>query len=250
MEYEADRIFEISLAKFDRSKTSRKQSSTSSKLHRNLLVTSVLKAITTDSSSGNESLMDYRESKIIDMDLDEANYDMVNQERCQPIKANRTCTGSKAQNGYEWRPRVCGGECSCDIGSEHSSAAKACQLSGIHKELSTVDVMLDCSSPDSDKETCENIQSVLPEQEIRKNLTTKRPRDSSSDMNPMPRPNKIFKAYDSCNHIKTNDAHNMSTLENLFRDGFNELVEQNNMDRPNSSIHSFMTFPLVTVMAC
>jgi len=249
MEYEADRIFEISLAKFDRSKTSRKQSSTSSKLHRNLLVTSVLKAITTDSSSGSGSLMEYRESKIIDMDLDEANYDMVNQERCLPIKANRTCTGSKVQNGYEWRPRVCG-ECNCDIDCEHSSAAKVCQLSGISRELSTVEVMLDSARPDSDKETCENIQTVLPEQEIRKNLTTKRPRDSSSDMSHMPRPNKIFKAYDSCNHIKSNDAHTMSALENLFRDGFNELVEQNNMDRPGASIHSFMTFPLVTVMAC
>ncbi len=249
MEYATDRLLEISLAKFDRSKTQRKQSSTSSKLHRNLLVSSVLRAIKIDSNSQENCLMDYRESKLIDMELDDVNLEISRQEIWKQKNKNRTYSEYKVQDAHEWKPRVCDGPCreptiDCET-SKISGTEHIHQQSKKTKLLENYDAGMGKKIASNDEQRG-NLQTVFSKQEIR----NKRPRDSNSDMNHVPKPNKIFKGSDSCDQVASSDTQAVSSLENLFRDSFNELVDRENLDRRDTAIHSLFSLPLVTVMAC
>ncbi len=255
MEYGADRILEISLSKFDRCKSSRKQSSTSSKLHRNLLVTSVLKAIQVDSTIQGENLMEYRETKLIDMDLDEANMEICRKDTSLLKDKPKSCFECKVQN-HEWKPRA-------SHETEDPVENNCCHLSNncLGNSPSNENELTFC------KETCtesknqevsveipekiEANRAVITKQEMRK-LSYKRPRDSNLDMNHIPRPNKIFKGYgndSSAQIINNNDTQAVSSLENLFRDSFNDLMDSGNLDR-DSSMYTCLALPLISVMAC
>ena len=235
MEYEASKILEISLAKIDRKNTSRKQATGNSTLRRNLLVSSVLKAIKPDAVPGKEILMDYRETKIIDLDIDEANFERDT--GCVKSHMSKNFCSDDSVD-VEWKPRGCS-----DFELKgHSNGA----LNSTHERIeeNSEDVIM--SGHDS---LCKD-NSVLLERfnntslVLRNSMTLKRPRDSDFGMSHMPKPNKICRVVN--NESCEVDTQSVSCLETLFRDSFNEFREQASYDRP----FNFAMFPLVSVMAC
>jgi len=84
MAVEMNKIIEISLAKIENSKT-RKVTGRSSLLHRSLLVNSLLNRVRSNDKDNPEPLMNYREPKSIDMELDEQ--DLL--EKCPPSQLER-----------------------------------------------------------------------------------------------------------------------------------------------------------------
>ena len=246
MDYEANRILEISLAKIDRAKTSRKQLNATNTLRRNLLVSSVLKAIKTDSLPGQDVLMDYRESKIIDLDFDEANFEVKGKET-DFVRSHSTVQRLSPSQSieHEWKPRASSECCDWDMKENFDSG-----LAGT-KEKYADELCTDClkdrdSSPKCLGQDCgRSLEALNNTPDLRKSLAFKRPRDSDFDMSHMPRPNKICKVIrtdESCDF----DTQAVSCLETMFRDGFNELVEANSYELPIN----FATFSLVSVMAC
>ena len=239
MEYETNKILEISLAKIDRKNASRKQSTASSTLHRNLLVSSVLKAIKPDGIPGKDILMDYRETKVIDLDIDEANFE---KETCFVRSNFSRKTISVESVGVEWKPRGCSEPCDLKVINNSD-----CEMHEISKksEESCTDVNSNWQKMPGQEnsmlllETLNNSSS-----DLRNSLSFKRPRDSDFDMSHMPRPNKICRIVnnESCDE----DTQAVTFLETLFRDSFNEFRDQASYDRPLN----FATFPLVSVMAC
>ena len=238
MEYEASRILEISLSKIDRENTSRKQTTASSTLRRNLLVSSVLKAIKPDAVPAKNILMDYRETKIIDLDIDEANFER----ETGFLKSYCTKTfGSGESVDVEWKPRGCSDDSDLEMKENSDCVMKSFSK---YKEQNLDDskvVEQDvCIKQNSlFLETCNNTSSVL-----RNSLSLKRPRDSDFDMSHMPRPHKICRVIN--NESCEGDTQAVSCLETLFRDSFNEFRDEASFDRP----FSFTVFPLVSVMAC
>ena len=239
MEYEASRILEISLAKIDRRNTSRKQVTATSTLRRNLLVSSVLKAIKPDAVPGKDMLMDYRETKIIDLDIDEANFERESGFVKSFCSRN---VGACESVDVEWKPRGCSDYCDLEL-KESLDCLTVKKTSRNYEEDS--DDMTISGRDTLEKEnlmaieTFNNTSSVL-----RNSLTLKRPRDSDFDMSHMPRPHKICRVVN--NESCEGDTQAVSCLETLFRDSFNEFRDQASYDRP----FSFALFPLVSVMAC
>eukprot|EP00794_Sanderia_malayensis_P015781 gene15781-17374_t len=257
MEYGTDKILEISLAKFDQSKITRKQSSTSSKLHRNLLVSSVLRAIKIDSDLTSEDcLMDYRESKLIDIDLDESTKEIPRREMY--LQKNKTMLGPeyKVHECPEWKPRACDGGCreSTDDHKLLSSNSKinkteCSTIKDLHCFASEIGSHNLKPVADVEEKKYLKVETALKEQEIRK-LSAKRPRDQNSDMNRVPKPNKISKVYDACDRTMNSPTQEVSSLESLFRDSFTDLMDTTENDSERSSLHLHFALPLVTIMAC
>lgn len=238
MEYEASRILEISLAKIDRRNTSRKQVTATSTLRRNLLVSSVLKAIKPDALPGKDILMDYRETKIIDLDIDEANFERESGLVKSYCSGN---VGSGESVDVEWKPRGCSDY--CDLESKETSDCLTVKKTSRNHEENSDDMIM------SGRDTCEKenlmaIETFNNTSVLRNSTTLKRPRDSDFDMSHMPRPHKICRVVN--NESCEGDTQGISCLETLFRDSFNEFRDQASYDRP----FSFALFPLVSVMAC
>jgi len=235
MEYEASKILEISLAKIDRKNTSRKQTTGNSTLRRNLLVSSVLKAIKPDAVPGKDILMDYRETKIIDLDVDEANFERDT--GCvKSYMSKNFCSDDSVD--VEWKPRGCS-----DLELKgHSNGALNSTCEGIEGNSEDI-IMSGHDSPYKENsvfsERFNNTSLVL-----RNSITLKRPRDSDFGMSHMPRPHKICRVVN--NESCEVDTQSVSCLETLFRDSFNEFREQASYDRP----FNIAMFPLVSVMAC
>lgn len=237
MEYETSRILEISLAKIDRRNASRKQATVNSTLHRNLLVSSVLKAIKPDVLPGKDILMDYRETKIIDLDIDEANFE---KEASFVKTVSNRKTHLVGTIHSEWKPR--GNSESLDLEMKDN---------------------LDCETKENSERTDDCRQDINQNQQnyydmdfpvyetynttssfLRNSLSFKRPRDSDFDMSHMPRPHKICRVVN--NDSGDADTQAVSCLESLFRDSFNDFQDQTSYDRQLN----FASFPLVSVMAC
>lgn len=238
MEYETNRILEISLAKIDRNKASRKQATANSTLRRNLLVSSVLKAIKPDALPGNDILMDYRETKIIDLDIDEANFE----KEVSSIKNHLNRKSHSIDNvDVEWKPHGNNESSEFDIMENVD-----CQMKAINTKSteSCSDVNRNCQNC-LEKDAAMFLETMnKSETDLRNSLSFKRPRDSDFDINHMPRPHKICRVVnnDSCDV----DTQAVSCLETLFRDSFNEFRDQAPYERPLN----FAPFPLVSVMAC
>ena len=245
MDYEMDKILEISLAKIDRNKTSRKQTATSNTLRRNLLVSSVLKAIKTDTIPSNEILMDYRETKLIDMDLEEAEFEITRRESLHSKSYSKmNCPANKV---HEWKPRA-SDECSdFEIRDnfdtemvENNESDCSTKTFDIENHVENIRPCVD------DVEHDDRSQTINNKPDLRKSLSFKRPRDSDFDMSHMPRPNKICRAFTKDDSSCEFDTQAITCLETMFKDSFTDLVDQSNYDRPMN----MLSFPLVSVMAC
>lgn len=79
MAAEKCKLLEISLAKIEKSKSSRKCFGKSSVLHRNLMVNSVLNKVRTSEKSYNSDIfLNYREPRSIEMDIEEQEIEKIN----------------------------------------------------------------------------------------------------------------------------------------------------------------------------
>ena len=276
MEHELDRIVEISVAKMDSSRT-RKQSSlykTSSKLHRDLMVSSVLKALKTDKYE--DSLMAYREPKIIDFDME----DSVSFQKSRSVKTNSRSPHSLSSKQKDLGPHitkprdsslvssmpnlVTGGKpvsnhCNKDVKMENSCTidlTRPLKRSRTGEEPSkfyTVENKVQIPQITADERGIHNRGKL--------SSCVKRPNDSSvgDHCKPQKRSRRhCITSITSTGRDSNSDVSEMkwepsiSALACLFQDSFNDLIPEDEGNCPSSSFRFQPTpsLPCVEVMAC